>query len=178
METVKPNRTAISAEKELGFYVRRHLLCGWWSLLIFLSLGLVLEGLHALKVGFYLNVSNETRRLLWTLAHAHGTLLALVHVLFGATLNLLPLWNPRLRGLASSCLMAAGVLIPAGFFLGGSVIYAGDPGLGILLVPLGGILLFVAVLLTARGASSSRPVKPSDSDPSKASLLDKRKVGK
>jgi hypothetical protein len=29
-------------------------------------------------------------------------------------------------------------------------IYAGDPGLGILLVPIGGILLFIAVFMTAR----------------------------
>jgi hypothetical protein len=39
--------------------------------------------------------------------------------------------------------------MPAGFFLGGVFIYAGDPGLGILLVPVGGILLFIAVFMTA-----------------------------
>jgi hypothetical protein len=33
------------------------------------------------------------------------------------------------------------------------VIYAGDPGLGVLLVPLGGLLLLVAVYVTARGLS-------------------------
>ena len=41
-------------------------------------------------------------------------------------------------------------LLPAGFFLGGLYIYSGDPGLGIALVPAGGLLLFVAVALTAR----------------------------
>ena len=45
--------------------------------------------------------------------------------------------------------------MPMGFFLGGVVIYDGDPGLGILLVPIGGILLFVAVLLTALGVRSA-----------------------
>ena len=45
--------------------------------------------------------------------------------------------------------MAAGLILPMGFFLGGSFIYAGDPGLGILLVPLGAIFLLIAVLLTA-----------------------------
>jgi hypothetical protein len=40
--------------------------------------------------------------------------------------------------------------MPAGFFLGGVFVYAGDPGLGILLVPVGGILLFAAVFMTAR----------------------------
>jgi len=38
--------------------------------------------------------------------------------------------------------------MPSGFFLGGLFIYAGDPGLVILLVPVGGILLFAAALLT------------------------------
>jgi len=53
----------------------RHLLWGWWGLLVFLSLGIILEALHGFKVGAYLDVGNETRRLMWTLAHAHGTML-------------------------------------------------------------------------------------------------------
>lgn len=39
--------------------------------------------------------------------------------------------------------------MPGGFFLGGIWVYAGDPGLGIVLVPLGGVLLFAAAWLTA-----------------------------
>ncbi len=103
-------------------------------------------------MGSYLNVSNETRRLpqLWTLAHAHGTLLGLVNLAFAATLRALPAWPEPNQRFASSCLLAATVLMPAGFFLGGVFIYSGDPGLGILLVPAGGILLFAAVFLTAR----------------------------
>ena len=42
---------------------RRHLLIGWWSLLAFLSLGLVLDLFHGLKVGWYMNVENASRRL-------------------------------------------------------------------------------------------------------------------
>ena len=53
---------------------RLHLRFGWWSLLVFMTLGLMLEALHAFKMGVYLDVSSETRRLLWTLAHAHGAL--------------------------------------------------------------------------------------------------------
>ena len=64
--------------------VRRHLRFGWWSLATFGLLGLVLETLHGFKVGAYLDVSNETRRLMWTLAHAHGTLLGLVHLGFAS----------------------------------------------------------------------------------------------
>jgi hypothetical protein len=148
-----PLRGTIESTQQM---TQRHLQFGWWSLLVFLTLGLVLEGLHGFKAGLYLDVSNSTRRLMWTLAHAHGTLLSLVHIAFGATVHLLPAWDPRLRGFASACLMSASLLIPGGFFLGGVVIYAGDPGLGILLVPLGAVLLFISVLLTARAARSAK----------------------
>ena len=129
----------------------RHLRIGWWSLLAFLCLGLVLETLHGFKVASYLDVSNETRRLLWTLAHAHGALLSVVHVVFGLSLPVLVGWASGTRSLASRCLTAALLLIPLGFFLGGAFIHDGDPGLGVLLVPPGGLLLAAAVFLTARG---------------------------
>ena len=45
--------------------------------MIFGALGLLLESLHGFKVRAYLDVTNETRRLMWTLAHAHGTVLGL-----------------------------------------------------------------------------------------------------
>ena len=122
---------------------------GWWSLLVFLALGLVLEALHGFKVGTYLKLSNETRRLMWTLAHAHGTLLGLVHLGFAFTVRSVPDWAPNTRALASGCLTGAGLLMPAGFFLGGVYIYSGDPGLGILLVPLGGLMLLAGVFVTA-----------------------------
>ena len=149
----------VAPEDSLPFLTQRHLRVGWWSLLIFLSFGLVLEGLHGFKAGLYLDVSNSTRRLMWTLAHAHGTLLALVHIAFGASLQLMPAWDPRRRGFASACLLSAGILLPGGFFLGGIADfkkYQGDPGMGIVLVPVGALLLFIAVFLTARGAQSSQ----------------------
>ena len=134
--------------------VRRHLRIGWWSLLAFLTLGLGLEALHGWKAGWYLDASQEARRLMWTLAHAHGTLLSLVHVGFALTVHLIPAWDAGRRDLASRCLVAAIVLIPLGFFLGGIFIHGGDPGLGTLLVPPGAVLLFVAVFLTARAVRS------------------------
>jgi hypothetical protein len=126
-------------------------------LLAFLSLGIVLEGLHGFKVAAYLSPSNETRRLMWTLAHAHGTLLGLVHLGFALTVRWLPQWESRSRSVASACLLAASLLLPGGFFLGGVFIYGGDPGLGILLVPLGALLLVIAVFLAAR-ASGGMPM--------------------
>lgn len=136
-----------SALREIA---RRHLRFGWWALLVFLSLGAVLEGMHGFKVGWYLDVSNETRRMLFTLGHAHGVLLAVLNVVFGLTVMIAGANESAPWRIASPCLMAAAVMLPGGFLLGGIVIYDGDPGPAILIVPLGALLLFVAVLLTAR----------------------------
>ena len=45
----------------------RHLRFGWGSLLVFVLLGGVLEGMHGFKVDWYLAVGNETQRLMWRL---------------------------------------------------------------------------------------------------------------
>lgn len=133
---------------------RRHLVFGWWALLVYLAGGLVLEALHGFKVGLYLDVDQSTRRLMWTLAHAHGTLLALVNLAFAFSVERITGSGAVLR-LASRCLLAATVLMPLGFFLGGVDIRGGDPGLGIGLVALGGLILLVGVLATARGVTTS-----------------------
>jgi hypothetical protein len=139
------------ARSEIDRLASRHLRFGWWALLVFLSLGIVLELLHGVKVGWYLDDGDaRTRRLMWTLAHAHGTLLALVHVAFAATIPYLEIRDLRWRQIASPCLSAATLLLPGGFFLGGIYVYSADPGLGIALVPVGGLLLLVAVALIAR----------------------------
>ena len=144
-----------SPEDATSPYVHRHLRFGWWSLLVFLTLGLLLETMHGFKVGWYLDVSNQTRRLMWTLGHAHGTLLALVNLALGFTVKLLPEWGgPSLR-VASWWLIGASVLMPFGFLLGGLVVYGGDPGVGIVFVAIGGLMLFVAVLSAARGMTAA-----------------------
>lgn len=58
--------------------------------------------------------------------------------------------------------MAASVLLPGGFFLGGIFIHGGDPGLGIFLVPLGAGFLFLVVLLTAVGVTDFDVVDQED----------------
>jgi membrane protein DedA with SNARE-associated domain len=121
----------------------RNLRFGWWSLLVFLSLGGALETLHGFKIGWYVDVGNETRRLMFTLAHAHGTLLALINIAAGLTARKVDRFE--LRPSVSFALIWAAILLPAGFFLGGIVTYDGDPGLGVWLVPVGAILLFYSV---------------------------------
>ena len=137
-------------------YSGRHLRFGWWSLFVFLLLGATLETLHGFKVGFYLDASNETRRLMWTLAHAHGALLSLVNVAAGLSLRALPdLPGDARVPLISTTLLAATVLLPAGFFAGGVAFYSGDPGVGIALVPVGAASLAIAVFLLARAVTAT-----------------------
>jgi hypothetical protein len=145
--------TALDPDRRAS--VARHLRFGWWSLVIFALLGLGLESLHGFKVGWYLDGGNETRRLLLTLAHAHGVLLALVNLAFAGTLRLAGSAGGRWLRLASPCLLLAAVLLPAGFLLGGVVVYGGDPGIGILLLPFGAALLVAGLAATAWGITRS-----------------------
>lgn len=142
--------------REAGSAARLHLVFGWWSLVVYLALGLALEGMHALKTRFYLDADNETRRLLWTLAHAHGTLTAVLNLVFASTLAALPSWAGVSRAIASRTLLAGSLLMPAGFFLGGIEVYGGDPGLGIIPAPLGALLLILAALITALAVTKRR----------------------
>jgi hypothetical protein len=143
--------------------VRRHFVAGWWLLLVFVALGTALEVFHGLKVGFYLDLGNATRRLMWTLAHAHGVLLGLVNIAFAVTLQSRGMRAEKAR-ITSASLLGASVLLPGGFLLGGIVVYGGDPSLGVLLTPVGAALLIVAVLLVVRGIGSREP-GPADKPP-------------
>jgi hypothetical protein len=134
--------------------VRRHLRIGYWGLALFVTLGLGLEAMHAFKVAAYLDVENETRRLMWRLAHAHGTLLGLLHVAYGLTVRAAPATG---RPLTSGCFTAALLLIPGGFFAGGIYVHGGDPSVAIGAVPAGFVALIyalVTVALRLRDASS------------------------
>ena len=144
-------------DTEQGQLELRHLRFGWWTVFVFVLLGIALEGLHAFKSEFFLSANHETRRLMWTLSHAHGTLLGLVNIAMAFTLTRVSPWPPRSRRLASGSLLAATLLIPGGFFLGGLVIHAGDPGPGVFLVPPGGLLLLYAVFLLARATRVADP---------------------
>jgi hypothetical protein len=151
--------------------IRHHMRMGWHGLLIFGALGTLLEILHAWKNPAYLGVGNEIRRLMWTLAHAHGIGLSLLQIAYAATLAVV--FNdqrPRLVR-ASRLLDASTLLMPLGFFLGGAVPYNSDPGIGVILVPLGALLFlaaafFVAAELPAAPSGRAQPAapKPEDND--------------
>jgi hypothetical protein len=150
LSAAKQNQPPVARSATTGHGVTvRHLRIGWWSLAVFGLLGLALETLHGFKVSWYLDVSNDTRRLMWTLAHAHGTLLGLVHLGFAFTAQTAALDARRLRT-ASNALIGASLLLPGGFFLGGIRFYAGDPGVGVAVVPIGAVLVIYAAVVVAR----------------------------
>jgi hypothetical protein len=95
---------------------RRHHLVGWSALLVFLGLGAILETLHGFKVDLYVDRDNHLRREMWTLAHAHGTLLGLIQIAFAAGLTQFGVWTPGRLKLASFFLFDSAALIPLGFF--------------------------------------------------------------
>jgi hypothetical protein len=127
----------------------RHLRVGWTALLLFATLGAVLEMLHAFKVPWYLAVTSESRRFLFTLAHAHGTALGLVNLALAAVCHLLPKPVPQA---ASASLVVGTLLIPGGFFVGGLFAHGGDPGLGAVLIPPGALFVLVALALLVRAS--------------------------
>lgn len=113
----------------------------WISLALWISFGLLLEGLIGFRTPALLD--DPVRREMLRLAHAHGTLMNLV-LLAAALCQRLEMI--RLARWSSLSLRAAVVLLPVGFLLGGLWHFEGDPGLGIFLVPLGAVLLLASAL--------------------------------
>ena len=104
---------------------------------------------------------------MWTLAHAHGALLGLIHVLYALCLRVVPGLAAGFQGPVSVSLIGASLLLPGGFFLGGVDFYGGDPGLGILAVPVGAALLVIAVFLVARASGSAGPASEPTQQPTR-----------
>lgn len=123
---------------------RFHVRFGWVVLAVSLILGLVLELLHGFRIDWYLDVGVENRRLMFTLTHAHASLLAVLNLVFVATARWLA---PGLAVTVASWALRIGtILLPAGFFLAGLVLAGADPGFGIFLAPVGGAAVIVAVV--------------------------------
>lgn len=119
-----------------------NLRAGFWAVLAFAGLGLLLEAFHAFKLGLYLNVDSETRRLLWRLAHAHGVLLGLLNVCYALAARA---WPPLRSRLTERALLGALLLMPLGFLLGGAFARDGDPGASVGLAVAGGVALLIGL---------------------------------
>ena len=128
--------------------MRAILRTGWALLAVSLPFGVTLEALHAFKVPSYLG--SDMRREMWRLAHAHGTLLGVLCLVYAALAERHVAEGKR-ASIGRQIAWGA-VLMPAGFFLGGILNSEGDPSLGVLLVPVGALLLIVALVRCARQA--------------------------
>jgi len=118
---------------------------GWILLAVSLPLGVTLEALHGFKVQAY--VSSEMRREMWRLAHAHGTLLGILCLVFSVVADK-QLVDPARASIAKLVRWGA-VFMPIGFFAGGVLNSEGDPSLGVVIVPIGAALLVVALVRCA-----------------------------
>lgn len=126
---------------------------GWTLVAGSLAFGLLLESFHLAKLPFYLDI--HLRRELWTLAHAHGTLMGTVAAVFALSAGrLVP--DAASRDTAARRMTWGAVLVPAGFLGGGIANAEGDPSLAILLVPIGALMAFAALWPLARGAWTAR----------------------
>ncbi|MCB9617519.1 MAG: hypothetical protein H6721_34365 [Sandaracinus sp.] len=122
---------------------RASLRFGWTSLFVGALAGVALEGAHAFKLASYLD--DPTTRLLLTLAHAHAVGLALV-VLAHAHVGADP------RPATGRLLRVGAALVPLGFALGAVAHPESDPSLGVVLAPIGALLVLVALARLARAA--------------------------
>lgn len=125
--------------------MQKTLRTGWLLLAVSLPLGVTLEALHGFKIQAY--VSSEMRREMWRLAHAHGTLLGLLCLVF-TVLAEKHLADPARASIAKLVRWGA-VLMPLGFFAGGILNSEGDPSLGVFIVPIGAALLVIALVRCA-----------------------------
>lgn len=119
----------------------------WASIAAWMSFGLLLEGLIGYRIPGYVN--DEMRRELFRLAHSHGALLNIILLLVVicvrmqiVTASKIALWALRIGV----------IMMPVGFMLGGIWHTESEPGIGIFLAPLGGIMVIFGVISVAISA--------------------------
>src|SRR5690606_1651707 len=142
----RPRRHRRDRDRRMSDPSTRAARFGWTSLALWACAGVALEAAHAFKVSAYLD--DELTRMLLRLAHAHGVGLSLVVIVFGAAAA--PRSDEGLARHLGGALAAAAVLVPLGFALGAIAHPEGDPGVGVLLVPIGALALVYALARVAR----------------------------
>ena len=144
----RPARTSDQPGRDLSGLLRQ----GWLSLALWMSVGLLLEGLLGYKIPAYLD--DPQRRELLRLAHAHGTLLALVLVVAA-------LWAEKRvppRAAVAGLRLGAAVM-PLGFGLAGIWHPEGDPGPLIWAVPPAALLVIFGIFAIALSHFKKAPTK-------------------
>lgn len=115
----------------------------WASVAVWMSFGLLVEGLLGFRNPTMFG--DETRREMFRLAHAHGTLLSLM--LLGVVFTINKIEN--VPNFAVWSLRIGTVLMPVGFLLAGIQHFPNEPGLGIWLVPPAALLIIFGAITIA-----------------------------
>lgn len=123
----------------------------WISIAVWVTLGLLLEGLLAFRSPMYLQ--DEVRREMFRLAHSHGGVLNLWLL---AAAFYVRIYSPAIPGVALRALQAGAILMPAGFLLGGLWHYDSDPGPGVFFAPVGGLMVIFGVVAIAVSTFSKK----------------------
>jgi hypothetical protein len=122
----------------------RMMVQGWVSIAVWMSVGLLLEGLLGYKIPAYL--SDPQRRELFRLAHTHGTFLGLVLVVAALCVQR---YGGNLPRIAQVALRVGSILMPVGFLLAGIWHPEGDPGPAIWIVPPAALMIIFGTIATA-----------------------------
>ncbi len=124
----------------------RHLRASLALVALFLASGLWLEAMLGLRAEGW--IDDPLRREFLRLGHAHGGLLGLVNLGLAWALERLATpasWASKIRVAAWS----GALLVGLGFMLGGLLHGPSDPGLPILVVPAGAMLLLASLVAAA-----------------------------
>jgi len=113
---------------------------------LFLASGLWLEAMYGLRAEGW--IDDPLRREFLRLGHAHGGLLGLLNIALAWSLERLRTPAAWARKIRVAALLGA-ALVGLGFMLGGLLHGPTDPGLPILAVPAGAMLLLSALVATA-----------------------------
>jgi hypothetical protein len=120
------------------------LLQGWLGLALWMTFGLLLEGLLGYKIPAYL--SDSQRRELFQLAHTHGTLLSLILIAAALCSKSFAI---EIHRAARMALRLGTIFMPLGFLLAGISHPEGDPGIAIWLVPPAALLVIFGAIVIA-----------------------------
>lgn len=126
-----------------------HARFGWSLLFVALLFGVVLEGLHGFKSVALL--MSPLRRELWQLAHFHGALFGVINLVYVRWADSDALGPTRRRSASRALILGSG-LLPLGFLLGGVGHYESDPGIGIVVAPVGAVAILYAIGVQALAA--------------------------
>jgi hypothetical protein len=124
----------------------RHLRLSLALAALFLAMGLWLEAMIGLRMAGW--VDDPLRREFLRLGHAHGGLLALLNLGLGLALERLgtpAAWAGTIRAAA----WTGALLVGAGFVAGGLLHGPTDPGLPVLVVPAGALMLLGSLVAAA-----------------------------